>query len=176
VTDKGTPRSLIANIWKRITKLQGKHDLSQYSVTVFEGAAGRLHAHIVFLGNSAIVDRLNRSTAFGGILHVQRATDPSGLALKYLAKERTPQAGYRRNHLLGGRLRGSHRLYGGGDRVRLSEALERDAIAATYVQPWQHSNARRLAERKPYRPRRLMRTGNGRRGDRGAKENYEINP
>ena len=57
--------------------------------------------------------------------------------------------------MLGGRLRGSHRLDGGGDRVRLSRDLERHAISAGYVEPWQHTNARRSVERKAYRLRRL---------------------
>jgi hypothetical protein len=39
--------------------------------------------------------------------------------------------------------------------VRLSRELERDAIDAGYVEQWQHTNARRSAERKPYRLRRL---------------------
>src|SRR5262245_1745202 len=72
---------------------------------------------------------------------------------KYLAKERTPQAGYRRSHMFGGRLAGSHRLPGGGDRVRLSRELERDSIEASYVEPWRRTNARRSLERKPYRLR-----------------------
>src|SRR5262249_49249268 len=46
---------------------------------------------------------------------------------------------------------------GGGDRVRLSRDLERDAISAGYVEPWQHTNARRSAERKPYSPRATQR-------------------
>jgi hypothetical protein len=77
------------------------------------------------------------------------------LTRTYLAKERTPQAGYGREHHLGGRLRGSHRIDGGGDRVRLSRELERDVIDAGYVEPWQHTNARRSDYRKPYRRRRL---------------------
>ena len=60
-----------------------------------------------------------------------------------LAKERTPQAGYRREHVLGGRLNGSHRLEGGGDRVRLSRQLERDAIDFGDVKPWRHTYAKR---------------------------------
>jgi hypothetical protein len=41
--------------------------------------------------------------------------------------------------------------------VRLSRELERDAIDAGFVAPWQHSNAKRCApaDRKPYRPRKL---------------------
>jgi hypothetical protein len=35
--------------------------------------------------------------------------------------------------VLGGRIRGSHQLEGGGDRVRLSRDLERDAVADGYI-------------------------------------------
>jgi hypothetical protein len=37
-------------------------------------------------------------------------------------------------------------LEGGGDRVRLSRQLARDAIASRHVKPWRHTNAKR----KPY--------------------------
>ena len=37
--------------------------------------------------------------------------------------------------------------------MRLSRELERDAIEAGYVEPWQHTNARRSAVRKAYSPR-----------------------
>jgi len=153
-TNKGTPRSIISNIQKRITRLQVEHGLRPYNVTTFETRGGP-HAHIVFLGSHEIAERLQSSTAFGEFIQVDPVTDPVGLVRKYLAKERTPQAGYARHHMLGGRLRGSHRLDGGGDRVRLSRDLERDAISAGYVEPWQHTNARRTAERKAYRLRRL---------------------
>jgi hypothetical protein len=154
-TNKGTPRTSISNIQKRITRLQHDYGLRPYTVTTFETRGG-LHAHIVFLGNREIVERLKSSTAFECI-RVDPVRDPGGLTRKYLAKERTPQAGYRRQHVLGGRLRGSHRLDGGGDRVRLSRDLERDAISAGYVESWQHTNARRSAERKPYSPRTTQR-------------------
>jgi hypothetical protein len=83
---------------------------------------------------------------------IEPVPDIGGLK-KYLAKERTPQAGHRRRDL-GGRIRGSHLLPGGGDRVRLSRQLERDAIEAGLVDPWKHTNAKRSAQRKDYRPRR----------------------
>jgi hypothetical protein len=153
-THKGTARYTVAAIQKRITRLQVEHGLRPYSVTTFETRGG-LHAHIAFIGNREIAERLKRSTAFGEFIQVDRVTDPGGVARAYLAKERTPQAGYRRQDVLGGRLRGSHRLDGGGDRVRLSRDLERDAISAGYVEPWHHTNARRSAQRKPYRLRRL---------------------
>jgi hypothetical protein len=152
-TSKGTARSKIAAIQKRITRLQFDYGLRPYNVTIFEGRGG-LHAHIAFLGNREIARRLKKSSAFGELVQVDPITD-TAFARKYLAKERTPQAGYGRQHVLGGRLRGSHRLDGGGDRVRLSLDLERDAIDAGYVEPWQHTNARRSSERKAYRLRRL---------------------
>jgi hypothetical protein len=49
---------------------------------------------------------------------------------------RVSPAGYGRREL-GGRIRGSHRQ-GGGDRVRLSRQLERDAVEAGLVDPWKH--------------------------------------
>jgi len=153
-TNKDTPRSTISDIQKRITRLQIERGVRPYNVTTFETRGG-LHAHIVFLGNREIAKRLKSSTAFGEFIQVDPVTDPVGLVREYLAKERTPQAGYRRHHVLGGRLRGSHRLDGGGDRVRLSRDLERDAIDAGYVEQWKHTNARRSAKRKAYRLRRL---------------------
>jgi hypothetical protein len=125
---------------------------------------GGLHAHIAFIGTRDIAGRLQSSSAFGELIDVRPVTDSNGLVRKYLSKERTPQAGYGREHLLGGRLKGSHRLVGGGDRVRLSRALERDAIEASYVGAWQHSNASRSFDRRAYRPRRppLLRSRRGR--------------
>jgi hypothetical protein len=146
-SDKGTERFAIASIWKRITRLQGQIGLRAYSAAVFETKGG-LHAHIIFIGTREIAQRLQAAD-------VRPVTDANGLVQKYLSKERTPQAGYGREHILGGRLKGSHRLQGGGDRVRLSRALERDAIEASYVDAWQHSNARRSPERRRHRPRVL---------------------
>jgi hypothetical protein len=150
-TNRDALRSLIADIWKRITRLQGTYRLHRYSVTTFESRGG-LHAHIAFIGTHEIARRLKASKQFGDLIDVRRVTDHDGLARKYLAKERTPQAGYKRCHMLGGRIPGSHHLPGGGDRVRLSRELERDAIEAGYVEAWQHTNARRsLSRRKPRR-------------------------
>ena len=151
-TARATPREAIADIWKRITRLQGSCGLRQYSVITFEGRGG-LHAHITFLGTRDIAKRLKQSARFGELLDIQPVTNPNRLTRKYLAKERTSQAGYGRERIFGGRIRGSHRLPGGGDRVRLSRELERDAIEAGYVEPWQHSNAKRSAEEKHYRSR-----------------------
>jgi len=144
-TNKSAARTAVADIWKRITKLQTQYDLPAYSAVVFETRGG-LHAHITFVGTREIARRLQSSSAFA--VDVRPVTDSTGLVRKYICKERTPQAGYGREHVLGGRLKGSHRLEGGGDRVRLSRALERDAIEDGYVDAWQHSNATRSPERR----------------------------
>ena len=149
-----TSRDIIADIQKRITKLQNAANLPPYSAWVFENSGG-LHAHLIFIGDrgGSIAGRLEGSAKFGALLHVGPVTDLRGLTRNYLVKERTPQAGWRRQNLLGGRIKGSHGLKGGGDRVRLSRELERDAIEAGYVEPWQHTNARRSVVRKAYSPR-----------------------
>jgi hypothetical protein len=113
---------------------------------------------MVFIGTGDLARHLKNSSVFAGLIDVRPVTDAGGLVHKYLSKERTPQAGYGREHMLGGRLKGSHRLEGGGDRVRLSRELERDAIEAGYVERWRHSNARRSPERRAYRPRALTRS------------------
>jgi hypothetical protein len=154
--NRGSTREIIADVQKRITKMQKRQNLPPYNATVFETLGG-LHAHIVFIGNRKIVRCLEGSAKFSGLIDLDRVNDPQGLTRNYLAKERTPQAGYRREHILGGRIKGSHHLLGGGDRVRLSRELERDAVEAGYVAVWQHSNARRSLGRKPYR-RRLTAT------------------
>jgi hypothetical protein len=149
-TPKGSTRHAIAAYQKRITREQAARGLPQYSAWIFESRPA-LHAHIVFLGNRDIANALRRSR-----LCIDTKIKPVhsiGGLKKYLAKERTPQAGYGRPNL-GGRISGSHRLPGGGDRVRLSRQLERDAIEAGLVDPWKHTNAKRSAQRKARRPRR----------------------
>src|SRR5262249_6129524 len=136
-TPKGSSRQEIADCQKRITRLQSAHGIPTYSAWVFE-TRPLLHAHIVFLGNRDVAVALGRSRLCT-CTKIARVTNIGGLK-NYLAKERTPQAGYGRRDL-GGRIRGSHRLPGGGDRVRLSRQLERDAIKAGLVQPWKHTNA-----------------------------------
>jgi hypothetical protein len=84
-TDKNTSRDAIATVWKRITWLQREHRLPQYSVVVFEGAGGCLHAHITFIGNSDIAQSLRGSTVFGSIIKVAPVTNPDGLVREYLA-------------------------------------------------------------------------------------------
>lgn len=60
---------------------------------------------------------------------------------RYCLAERTPQANF--GDRRGWRRAGSHPLDGGGDRVRLSPDLRRDAIAGGWVRPWAATNAKR---------------------------------
>jgi hypothetical protein len=143
LTVKATDRSMIRAIWKYIGCLQGDHGLPVYSVLIFEGHGG-LHAHAVFPGSGGVKRKLLASKRFGGLIKVKWAWYPQGL-VQYYTKERTVDAGDGRGHIVGTRLRGIHRLQGGGDRVRLSDALKRDAIAAGYVRRWRRTNARRSA-------------------------------
>lgn len=156
-TNHSATRTIIADIWKRVTRLQGNFGLPRYSALAFE-CSGGIHAHVIFVATQELAEQLRRSQLFGTFVDVDPVTDANGLVRKYLAKERTPQAGYGRSPMLGGRIRGSHPLQGDGDRVRLSRELERDAVEAAYVEPWQHSNAKRSTERKAYRPRVLRRS------------------
>jgi hypothetical protein len=151
-TAKGSSRDSIAAIRKRVMRLQSDHGLWCYSLVVFE-TLPRLHAHIIFIGNREIAGALNRSDVCAGA-NVGPVMDVDGLSKNYLVKERAPQASFGRTDL-GGRIRGSHKIEGGGDRVRLSRELERDAIDAGLIQDWQHTNAKRKHGRKDYRKRAL---------------------
>jgi hypothetical protein len=102
-TPKGSSRQEIADYQKRITREQAARGFPQYSAWIFE-TRPLLHAHIVFLGNRDIADRLGRSRLCTAA-KVELVPSIGGLK-KYLAKERTPQAGYKRRDL-GGRIRGA---------------------------------------------------------------------
>jgi transcriptional regulator with XRE-family HTH domain len=152
-TDKGLSRDKIAEIQKRITRLQGERDFYAYSAWIFE-TKPQLHAHFVFIGDATIRKKLEQA-AFGPHIKIGPVYDLNKLLSGYHAKERTPQAGWSRKRQLGWRKTGSHKLEGGGSRVRLSRELERDAIEAGLVGAWQHTNAKRKQDRKEYRKRPL---------------------
>jgi hypothetical protein len=69
-TDRATPRDAIADIWKRITRLQGNYGIRQYSAITFEKSGG-IHAHITFLGTCRIAKRLKQSRRFGELLDIR---------------------------------------------------------------------------------------------------------
>jgi hypothetical protein len=145
-------RETIATIQKRITRLQCERGFFAYSAWCFE-TRPKLHAHFIFVGDTTMRKKLEQA-AFGPFIRVREVYDLNKLLCGYHAKERTPQAGWSRERQLGWRVTGSHRLEGGGDRVRLSRQLERDAVEDGWVAAWLHTNAKRSSVRKQYRRRR----------------------
>ena len=65
----GSSREFIDKVWKRITNLQRDNRLPPYRAMTLE-ARGGLHAHIAFVGNRNIADRLKGSAALGGAINV----------------------------------------------------------------------------------------------------------
>ncbi len=156
--DNGVPeenaREVLDNLTRRIAIKQRQHSILQHWLAVWE-TLPCLHAHGIFTGGPKIVASIEASQ-LGEYFHFTRVYDLEGL-VSYMAKERTSTADWPNYPFRGKRKKGSHQLPGGGDRVVLSAALKRDAIAAGFVDPWQRTYARRqqLGERKEYRPRPL---------------------
>lgn len=149
-----TVRELAGDIWKRIRRLQIDDGLKPYILLVFETKG----PHLVYLGSDEIQQRLRRHR-FDGDVVFDPVTDAETLRRGYLVKERTVQANYKRQRFFrGGRIKGSHKLPGGGDRVRLTGELTHDAIAARYIDPWPKRYAKRApaTARKDYRPRPIV--------------------
>jgi hypothetical protein len=134
-----------------VSEAVGLRAIHQRASVVRYAEFGELHCK---LGHAVQIEPglRSRSPKNGNTSNIRRRLPPSTWLP---AKERTPQAGWGRERQLGGRIKGSHKLKGGGDRVRLSRELERDAIEAGLVNGWQHSNAKRKADRKEYRKRPL---------------------
>lgn len=142
----------------RLVRLQKEAGLPQYYIDVRETTGG-LHFNIVAVCTRKIAVKLQRLFAayLLGKDAVCRVDDMDRLLRDYLAKERTTQADYAKRGQLGRRRTGSHKLVCGGDRVRLSEALERDGIAAKKIERWQKTHSRRSETRKPPKVYRLRR-------------------
>ena len=115
-TAKGASRETVATIQKRINRLQHERNFWAYSAWCFE-TRPQLHAHFLFCGDSAMVERLKRSYEN---ITIKPVYDLSRLLRGYQAKERTPQAGWGRERQLGGASR---------DRTRSKVA----AIASVYL-------------------------------------------
>lgn len=149
----GTTEEEINGFRRRLTNLQKQARIPQAWLSVEESDGG-VHKHFLTLANDEVVERLETSrrfqaTAVGTPRFALK--DAHASAAAYLTKEATPQAAYK-NPAVPHRKRGSHRLPHGGDRVRVSKALE------PYVEPWLRTNAKRTGTRKPYRKRQLARS------------------
>ena len=148
----GDARDVVADFLKVLVTKQKEAGLPQDYALVWHCSKG-LHAHVICPANQRILDALMRSARFGQYLYRKWVFDVHGLA-EYLSQECIPQAAFKRRIR---RKRGSHQLPGGGDRVRLSECLKADAIAAGYVDDWQPTNAKRSEARAPTRPYKIRR-------------------
>lgn len=148
--ESGEARREFSRFQSQLVQAQKRAGFPQHWVQVLE-VTGGLHSNVVFIGDERLAKRLCRS--FSGYMEsgyghgpgysMQPAYDPMYLASRYLSKERTPQANYALGWNPQTRERGSHRMEGGGDRVRLSAALKAGGIAAGAIEPWQATNARR---------------------------------
>lgn len=148
--DSGEARREFERFQSQLGQAQKRAGYPQYSVRVLE-VTGGLHANVVFVGDERIARRVCHSFSNymqsgygdGQGYSMQPVFDPMELASRYLSKERTPQANYALGWHWKTRERGSHRMEGGGDRVRLSAALKARGIAAGAIEPWRATNARR---------------------------------
>jgi hypothetical protein len=90
-------------------------------------------------GRDGLIDAVNNSSVYGRNVFAEPVTDVDGLK-GYLLKEATPQAAFRTGVR---RVKGSHPLAEGGDRVRLSPALRDSLIRAERVTQYQRTYAAR---------------------------------
>lgn len=152
LSERGTIHDAIGRFRSTVTKLQGELGLPKYNALLIETLGG-IHGNIVYVTTDEMDDRL-KVRCFHANVDIQPVTKLQGLARGYLLKERTPQANYKRQHFfVGGRIKGSHKLEGGGSRVRLSNDLARDAIEANYIEAFGRENSKRKADRKRTRLR-----------------------
>lgn len=136
-----------------LVRHQDRASLPLYWIEVIEVSPHR-HSHLVFVGSKKIGDALHAafpSLFASGVSRgeaIQPVYDQLGL-VAYFSKERTTQASVS----LGlPRKRGSYRLEGLGDRVKLSRDLKRDAIEAGLVAPWKATNTSRKPRIEDRRP------------------------
>lgn len=146
----GEARGEFGRFKSHLGQAQKRAGYPQYWVEVLE-VTGGLHGNCIFVGDETIARRLCRSFSqyiqggYGEGYGVQPVYDAAYLVRRYLTKERTIQANYGLGWSHRTRIKGSHRIEGGGDRVRLSMALREAAIAAGAIEQWQKSYARRSA-------------------------------
>lgn len=146
----GEARREFGRFKSQLGQAQKRAGYPQYWVEVLE-VTGGLHGNCIFVGDETIARRLCRSFSqymqggygVGEGYGMQPVHDAAYLASRYLTKERTIQANYGLGWSQRTRIKGSHCIEGGGDRVRLSTALREDAISASAIEPWQKTNARR---------------------------------
>ena len=143
-------RNLASEFKREVVKAQEGAGNSKYWLEMLEGEP-TVHANLLFTLNptaaARLIARLSGSQYFpGDTLHWQSGYDANGF-VSYCSKERTPQAKYIGGITMTPRRPGSHPLgAGGGDRVRLSKALQDRGEAMNVIQPYQRTYAKRGLE------------------------------
>ena len=140
----GAPRRYWVAVWHVGDRDRGKMPYVHLTVAFPAGEGRRRLSRLQQRKTFTDHDRLPRTRC----VHFRCITNLEGWTA-YQASERTPQANY--GNRRGRRRAGSHRLEGGGDRVRLSADLRHDAIEHGWVRDWKATNARRSESRKPRR-------------------------
>ncbi len=130
-----------------LVKYQKRHGIPQFWLKVIE-MEGSLHFNIAFLGNNKILHSLK--SAFLDYLTGDKAIQTVGENVRdrkkveaYLIKERTSEANHALRLHLSTRRTTTGKTEGIGDRVRLSYALEAEALSEKLILPWQKRNAMR---------------------------------
>lgn len=155
---EGDARALFSQVKNHLVRIQ--RDIGQrlnmpvpaYYVEVLE-AKHAVHQHligVVPVGRFAreTIERLKSSRLFGDHLDACRVKNMERL-VRYLSKEATTQAHYAFNRSFR-RNNGRHVLgIGGGDRVRLSDALKEDMIREGLIEPYRKTYASRALPRTP---------------------------
>ena len=157
-----TTRELIRKVKSDLALMQGRAGYPKLYVEILEGAFS-VHSHIIALIPFSLAKRL-QGYSYSSHISVGWVHDVYGLR-NYLLKEMTPQAAYgsgiRRN-------KGSHPLgKGGGDRCRLSKALE-SALAEGGQLPADTSRKRAYASRSLASSAYKARNGDDSEADSGT--------
>ena len=146
--ESGEARKELTRFKSRLGQAQKRAGFPQYCVEVLE-VTGGLHGNFIFAGDEKLARKFCHSFSSyiqsgygcGAAYGMQPVYNASKLASHYLIKERTVQATYSLCLPFWTREKGSHRMEGDGDRVRLSPTLRNDALAAKAIEPWQRTNA-----------------------------------
>lgn len=150
VSDQNRPereiRGIVRELKSDIVQAQRETGTPPYWLEMSEGEPA-FHSNILFpLGGQQpqrIINRISRSKPYPGSTLLLQSAQGSEWFVAYCSKERAPQAKWVGGIKMHKRLPGSHTLgEGGGDRVKLSQALKKDLLAKGQ-KPWKRDYASR---------------------------------
>ena len=154
--DERSARGVIAQAQSLVAQLQKRAGLPQFAVTILESTFG-LHGNIIFVATNKVALQFGRSflkkylgehkggACRTGFYRVKKTREDWASVRSYYSKERTEEAHAAYGHLSDHYTPGVHRLgQGGGDRVRLSRALDRHLLDLGLVEPYRRTNSRKL--------------------------------